>query len=44
MSYDLIKEYYDKGLYTAKDLKIFVAAGYITIEQYLEITGEAYTV
>ncbi len=35
--YDIIKKYYDMGLYTDEDLETFVEAGYITQEQADEI-------
>ena len=37
------KRYYDKGFYTNEQVKVFVAAGKITVEQYKEITGEDYS-
>lgn len=40
--YDAIKEYYDLGFYTNEDVAVFVQAGWITAEQYGEITGEPY--
>lgn len=38
--FEKIKRYYDMGKYTKEQVKIFVAAGKITEEQYTEITGE----
>jgi uncharacterized XkdX family phage protein len=43
MWFDLIKYYYDRGYYTNDDVKVFVEAGYITPEEYEQITGEPYT-
>lgn len=37
-----IKGYYDEGLYTNDDVKVFVNAGWITEEDYKTITGEEY--
>lgn len=39
-----VKRYYDMGLYTKENVKIFVVAGKITAEDYKLITGEEYTV
>lgn len=36
----LVKRYYDMGLYTKDQVKIFVQAGHLTPEQYETITGE----
>lgn len=40
--YKIIKRYYDKGIYTKENVKVFVTAGKITLEQYAGITGEEY--
>ena len=40
--YDSIKRYYDSGRYTDEQMKVFVLAGWITPEQYKEITGVDY--
>lgn len=40
--FGIIKRYYDKGIYTADDVGVFVRAGRLTPEQYQEITGETY--
>lgn len=42
--YTAIKGYYDEGLYTNDDVKIFVSAEWITSEDYKQITGEDYAV
>lgn len=42
MSYELIKSYYDLGLFTKSDLEMFASIGWITEEQKKEITGETY--
>lgn len=34
--------YYKNGLYTAEQFKIFVRRGYVTPEEYQEITGVLY--
>lgn len=44
MLFNLIKEYYDMGLYTKDQLKVFVQAGMITAQQYQEICGEPYAI
>ena len=33
MSYELIKSYYDLGLFTKSDLEIFASIGWISVEQ-----------
>lgn len=38
MGYELIKHYYEMGLYKAGDLTFFVSANFITQEQADEIT------
>lgn len=40
--FEKIKRYYDKGLYTNENVKVFVKSTKITPEQYEEITGEKY--
>lgn len=40
--YSSIKRYYDSGRYTKDQVKVFVQAGWITPEQYQEITGDEY--
>lgn len=42
MIFNVVKRYYDKGIYSKDDVKVFVRAGRLTPEQYKEITGEAY--
>jgi uncharacterized XkdX family phage protein len=42
MSYEIIKENYNKGLWKKPMVKVAVRKGIITAEQYAEITGEAY--
>lgn len=41
--FELIKNYYEKGLYNDETLKTFVASKAITAAQYEEITGKPYT-
>ena len=40
--FEKIKRFYDLGLYDNAKVKVFVAKGVITAEQYKEITGEDY--
>jgi len=40
--FTIVKRYYDKGIYTADDVAVFVRAGRLTPEQYEQITGETY--
>jgi len=42
MSFDIIKNNYDKGLWTAKMVALACTKGVITAAQYQEITGMAY--
>ena len=44
MWYDSVKRYYNMGFYTNEQMKIFVVAEFITVEQYKEITGEEYDI
>ncbi|MFX3616210.1 MAG: XkdX family protein [Sporolactobacillus sp.] len=39
-----ISDYYKKGYYTNDQMKVFVTAGWITIDDYKEITGKDYAV
>lgn len=39
----IVKRYYDKGIYTAAEVAVFVRAARLTPEQYQEITGEEFT-
>lgn len=41
--YKYIKEFYDMNLYTNDDVKIFVRAKWITVEEYKAITTINYT-
>ena len=41
--FDMIKEYYDQGLWKKKAVKNMVKRGKITAYEYQEITGEPYT-
>lgn len=36
--YEMIKKYYDIGIYHDEDLRIFVQVGYITEDEYNVIT------
>ena len=40
IDFKMIKMYYDMGLYTDDDIKVFAVAGYITEKQSREITEE----
>lgn len=35
-----VKRYFDLGIYTVENVRLFVEAGRITKEQFKEITGE----
>lgn len=37
MTYEVIKEYYNKGLFKDTDLELFVSCGWLSNEQKLEI-------
>lgn len=40
--YELVKEYYDNGLWNLTRVRNAVIKGWITPEQFTEITGEPY--
>ena len=40
--FEKIKRYYDKGLYTVDQVKVFVQGRKITEEEFRMITGEDY--
>lgn len=40
--FELVKNYYDSGLWKKKAVRNAVAKGWITAEEYEEITGEVY--
>lgn len=40
----IISNYFKMGLYTVDNVKVFVAAKWITTEQHKTITGEDYNV
>lgn len=42
--FEKIKRYYDKGLYTIDQVKVFVQVGKITEEEFRMITGEDYII
>lgn len=42
--FKIVKRYYDKGIYSKEDVKVFVRAKDITAEQYKEITGDEYAI
>lgn len=37
--YDLLKKYYDMGIYNDENMKVFVACGWLIPEEYKQITG-----
>ena len=42
--YDIVRDYYNKGIYTDANVATFVKAGKITAEQYEQIIGQPYEV
>lgn len=42
MTYDIIKAYYDSGMWTDKMVRKAVSLGYISSAQYTQITGNTY--
>lgn len=42
--FKVVKRYYDLGIYSKDNVKVFVLAGKITSEDYKLITGDEYTV
>ena len=40
--YDIVRDYYNKGIYTDANVATFVKAGKITAEQYEHIIGQPY--
>lgn len=40
--FDLVKGYYDSGLWKKKAVRNAVVKGWITADEYQEITGEVY--
>lgn len=41
---EIVKGYYDKGIYSDENVAVFVKAGALTSEEYKNITGKDYTV
>ena len=39
---EIVKRYYDKGIYSKENVATFVKAGKITADDYKDITGEDY--
>lgn len=37
--YETIKKYYELGLYTEDNLKVFISVGWLTSEEYNMIVG-----
>ncbi|MCD8089537.1 MAG: XkdX family protein [Clostridiales bacterium] len=42
--YNIVKNYYDRGLWPASRVGSAVVKGWITAEEYEEITEEVYTI
>jgi len=40
--YTIVKRHYDAGRYSKEDVAVFVAAGFITADQFKAITGDDY--
>ncbi|MGX4598971.1 XkdX family protein [Faecalimicrobium sp. JNUCC 81] len=40
--FEKVKRYYEKGIYTSNQVKIFVKSKKITEKEYKEIIGEGY--
>ena len=40
--FNIIKRYYDRGIYSKENVAVFVASGKITMGQFREITGTEY--
>lgn len=40
--FEIVKDYYNKGIYNESNVATFVRAGKITAEQYEQITGQPY--
>ena len=40
--FDLVKKYYDEGLWSVKKVRNAVIKGWITEEEFTEITGEPF--
>ena len=40
--YDIVRDYYNKGIYTDTNVATFVRAGKITEAEYEQITGQPY--
>jgi phage uncharacterized protein, XkdX family len=40
--FKVVKRYYDFGIYSKENVKIFVVVNRLTTEEYEAITGEAY--
>ena len=40
--YDIVRDYYNTGIYTDANVATFVKAGKITAEQYEQIIGQPY--
>ncbi|MCJ7856725.1 XkdX family protein [Lachnospiraceae bacterium NSJ-143] len=40
--FKIVKDFYDKGIYSDKDVAKFVISGKINLDEYKEITGNEY--
>lgn len=42
--YDMVKDYYDRGLWSIERVRLAVEKGWITADEYELITGQPYAV
>ena len=40
--YRIVKRFFERGIYTKKDVEVFVKSDKITADEYQKITGEEY--
>lgn len=40
--FEIVRDYYNKGIYTDANVSVFVRAGKITAAEYEQITGQPY--
>ena len=40
--FNIVKRYFDRGIYSVEDVKKFVSANKLTIDEYKQITGSNY--
>lgn len=41
--YEIARDFYNLGMYTEENLVVFIEAGFITEDQFAEITGHPYS-